>query len=327
MDVTFNLAAALDAALQTAAGAAGLEASAFAPEVGPADPRHGDFQANGVLGYAKARKLNPRATAEQLVAALPADLRAGFDVTIAGPGFINFTMKPATLLAWLAQHDNAEHLKAGAAALYQGRRYVVDYGSPNSSKQMHVRHVRSIVIGEAICRLLEFCGAEVTRDNHLGDWGTQFGMILYGYRHFLDAAALAKDPLEEFERLYKVANAACKADPAKLEQARLELVRLQQGDPDAVALWQQVNQVSVDSLKAIYGRLGVTYDFFLGESFYRDRVAAIYDELTAASLAVESQGALVVFHPEHPRFKSQPFIVRKSDGASNYASTDLATMA
>ncbi|MCB1103185.1 MAG: arginine--tRNA ligase [Opitutaceae bacterium] len=327
MHVTFNLAADLDAALKAAATTAGLEADAFNPEVRPADPRHGDFQANGVLGYAKARKLNPRATAEQLVSALPDTLREGYDVSIAGPGFINFTLKPATLLAWLQTHDTAAHLKSGAAALYHGRRYVVDYGSPNTAKQMHVGHVRSIVIGEAICRLLAFCGAEVTRDNHLGDWGTQFGMILYGYRHFLDHAALARDPLEEFERLYKVANAACKADPAKLEQARLELVRLQQGDADAVALWQQVNQLSIDSLKAIYDRLGVTYDFFLGESFYRDRVAAIYHELTEAGLAVESQGALVVFHPEHPRFATQPFIIRKSDGASNYASTDLATMA
>jgi arginyl-tRNA synthetase len=326
MPVSFHLAADLESALQSAAQAAGLEPG-FAPELRPADPRHGDFQANGALGYAKARRLNPREVAGQLVAALPPAVREDFDVAIAGPGFINLTLRPAGLLEWLQQHNDVTHLKAGAAALYRGRRYVVDYGSPNTAKQMHVGHIRSIIIGEAICRLLAFCGAEVIRDNHLGDWGTQFGMILYGYRHFLDEAALARDPLEEFERLYKVANAACKADPAALEQARQELVRLQQGEPAAVALWQQVNRLSLDSLTAIYRRLDVHYDHFLGESFYRDQVDAIYRELTAAGLAVESQGALVVFHPGHPRFATQPFIIRKSDGASNYASTDLATMA
>ncbi len=326
MPVSFHIAADLDSALQSAAQAAGLEPG-FAPELRPADPRHGDFQANGALGYAKARRLNPREVAGQLVAALPPAVREDFDVAIAGPGFINLTLRPAGLLEWLRQHDDVAHLKAGAAALYRGRRYVVDYGSPNTAKQMHVGHIRSIIIGEAICRLLAFCGAEVIRDNHLGDWGTQFGMILYGYRHFLDEAALARDPLEEFERLYKVANAACKADPAALEQARQELVRLQQGEPAAVALWEQVNRLSLDSLTAIYRRLDVNYDHFLGESFYRDKVDAIYRELTAAGLAVESQGALVVFHPGHPRFATQPFIIRKSDGASNYASTDLATMA
>jgi arginyl-tRNA synthetase len=326
MHVSFNIAADLEAAMQTAAFAAGLEPGAFSPELRPADPRHGDFQANGALGYAKSRQLNPRAVAEQLLATLPRAVRDAFDVNIAGPGFINFRLKPATLLAWLNAYDSAEHLKSGAATFYSGRHYVVDYGSPNTAKQMHVGHIRSIIIGEAICRLLEFCGASVVRDNHLGDWGTQFGKILYGYRHFLDRDALERDPLEEFERLYKAADLACKADPGALEESRLALVRLQQGEPDAVALWQQVNQVSTDALKPLYTLLGVHYDHFLGESFYRDKVGQVYHELTTAGIAEESQGALVVFHPEHPRFAQQPFIVRKSDGASNYASTDLATM-
>src|SRR5690606_20457343 len=134
-----------------------------------------------------------------------------------------------------------------------------------------------------------------------------------GYKHCLDPEALARDPLEEFERLYKAADAACKADPAALDEARQELVRLQNGEPDAVALWQQVNRLSIDSLNRIYARLGVRYDHFLGESFYRDRIEPVYRELIAAGLAVESEGALVVCHPEHPRFAKQPFIVRKSD--------------
>lgn len=326
MQVTFNLAAELDAALKTAAAQAGLEAAAFNPEVRPADPRHGDFQANGVLGYAKARKLNPRATAEQLVGALPAVLRAQCDIAIAGPGFINFTLKPAALLEWLHKHDNASHLKAGASSFYAGQHYVVDYSSPNTAKQLHVGHIRSMVIGEAICRLLEFCGAEVVRDNHIGDWGTQFGKLIWGYKNLLAAAALDRDPLEELERLYKAADAASKADPAVLEAARAELVKLQAGDAENLALWQKINAISSSAFQKIYERLDIKFDHELGESFYNDKLPRIYDEMQSTGLAEESQGALVVFHPEHPRFKTQPFIVRKSDGASNYATTDLATM-
>ncbi|MFI5356345.1 MAG: arginine--tRNA ligase [Opitutales bacterium] len=326
MHVTFDLAAELDSALQAAATAAALESAAFNPEVRPADPRHGDFQANGVLGYSKARQLNPRETAAKLVAALPADLAAAFDIAIAGPGFINFNLKPATLLAWLQRHDSEAHLKAGASALYHGQRYVVDFSSPNTAKQMHVGHVRGMVIGEAICRLLAFCGADVVRDNHIGDWGTQFGKLIWGFKHLRDEAALARDPLEELERLYKAADAATKADPAVLDAARAELVKLQEGDGENFALWQKINAVSSGAFQEIYRRLDIRFDHEHGESYYRDQLPRIYAELTGSGLATESQGALVVFHPEHPRYQTQPFLIRKSDGASNYASTDLATM-
>ena len=336
MDVWFDVARHLETALCGAAAELGWPADAFTPDVRTADPRFGDFQANGVLAYAKTSatpgtKQNPRALAQALLDTLVrregAALTDRATVSIAGPGFINFALKPAFLLQWLQTFDREEDLRRGAGQRLAGKTWVVDYGSPNTAKQMHVGHIRSIIIGEAICRLLEFCGARVIRDNHLGDWGTQFGKILYGFRHHVDKAALERDPLEEFERLYKAADAACRESPAALEEARLELVRLQNGDPEAVALWERVNQLSIDTLNAIYARLGVRYDHFLGESFYRDRIATVYQELTDAGLAVESEGALVVFHPEHPRFATQPFIVRKSDGASNYASTDLATMA
>lgn len=326
MHVSFNIAADLEAAVTAAAQAAGLEAATFAPELRAADPRHADFQANGVLGYAKARKLNPRAVAEQVVAALPADLRAAFDVTIAGPGFINFRLQPATLLAWLCTYDSPEHLKSGAAALHHGQKYVVDFSSPNTAKQLHVGHIRGMVIGEAICRLLAFCGAEVIRDNHIGDWGTQFGKLIWGYKNLRNDAALAADPLEELERIYKAADAAAKADPAVLDAVRAELVQLQSGDAGNRALWDRINALSAGAFASIYRQLGIHFDHQLGESFYNDKVPQVYAELTATGLAVESQGALVVFHPEHPRFKTQPFIIRKSDGAANYASTDLATM-
>ncbi len=335
MHVSFQLAADLDTALKSAARKAGLaEADAFAPEVRTADPRHGDFQANGVLGYAKARKLNPRAVADQLIAALDPAVREYCEVTIAGPGFINFTLRPAALLAWLRAFATADQLRAGAAAANSSasataarQTWVVVYSSPNTAKQMHVGHLRSAVIGEAICRLLAFTGARVIRDNHLGDWGTQFGKLIYGYKRWADPQALATDAIEELERLYKLGNNATPDGSPELEEARRELVKLQNGDPENVALWRKFSKVSLAAFQQIYDRLGIRFDHNLGESFYNDQVDRVYAELTGTEppLAVESEGALVVFHPEHPRFKTQPFIVRKADGASNYASTDLAT--
>ncbi|MDP3070758.1 MAG: arginine--tRNA ligase [Opitutaceae bacterium] len=328
MHDSFHLAAALDAALKSAAATAGLaDAAAFAPEVRVADPKHGDFQANGTLGYAKARKLNPRAIAEQLVAALAPALRADYDFAIAGPGFINCTLKPTALLAWLRAYDSEPALRAGAAAAHAGQTWVVDYSSPNTAKQMHVGHLRSAVIGEAICRLLAFTGARVIRDNHLGDWGTQFGKLIYGYKRWADPAALATDAIEELERLYKLGHHATPDGSPELEEARRELVALQNGDPANVALWQKFSEVSLAAFQQIYDRLGIRFDHHLGESFYNDKVERVYRELTETTppIAEISEGALVVFHPEHPRFKTQPFLVRKADGASNYASTDLAT--
>jgi arginyl-tRNA synthetase len=328
MDISFNLAAALDAVLKTAAATADIDGAIFAPEVRTADARHGDFQANGILAYAKSRKQNPRALAEKLVAALPADVKAAFAVAIAGPGFINFTAKPATLEAWLVAHANRETLAAGAAAASakRGQIWVVDYSSPNTAKQMHVGHLRSAVIGEAICRLLAFSGARVVRDNHIGDWGTQFGKLIWAYKRELDNVAFARDPLEEFERLYKAGNNASDADPAVLKEAQQELVKLQAGDAENLAIWKRINEVSLEAFQVIYDQLGIRFDVTLGESFYSDKVEQIYQELTECGLAELSLGALVVFHREHPRYKTQPFIIRKSDGAANYASTDLATI-
>jgi arginyl-tRNA synthetase len=332
MHVSFNLAATFDAVLKTAATSAGFDASDFSPEVRTADPKHGDFQANGVLPYAKRTKQNPRALAEKLVAALPAQVLEAVSVTVAGPGFINFTLQPAALQEWLRTFSTRAQLSAGAASFYTGQTWIVDYSSPNTAKQMHVGHLRSAVIGEAVCRLLAFSGANVIRDNHVGDWGTQFGKLIWAYKKAMVAdqtvldAALAADPLAEFERLYKVGNNASDADPAILKEAQQELVKLQAGDPENTAIWKKIGEVSFSAFQQIYDLLGIRFDYTLGESFYNDKVDRVYRELTDCGLATESQGALVVFHPEHPRFKEQPFLVRKSDGAANYASTDLATI-
>lgn len=334
MDLSFHLASQLDAGLRQAAETLGLAARGFDPEVRVADPAHGDFQANGALAFAKREKQNPRALAQQVVDALPQDVKALADISLAGPGFINFRLKPATLLSWLRKHDSEEQLRAGAsrkgtvasaALAKEGQTWVVDYSSPNTAKQMHVGHLRSAVIGEAICRLLAFTGAKVVRDNHLGDWGTQFGKLIYGYKRWADPAALAGDPIEELERIYKLGHAATPDGSPELEEAKRELVKLQQGDPENVALWKKFSDVSLQAFEEIYRRLGIRFDHNLGESFYNDKVERVYRELADAGISEVSDGAQVVFHPEHPRFAKQPFLMRKADGASNYASTDLAT--
>jgi arginyl-tRNA synthetase len=326
MALSFHLAGHLDRSLNEAATRLGWVEKGFQPELRVADPAHGDFQANGALAYAKREKLNPRAVGQELIDRL-GTLQADFDLSLAGPGFINFRLKPAALLAWLGAYDSEEHLRSGAASARAGKTWVVDYSSPNTAKQMHVGHLRSAVIGEAICRLLEFSGARVIRDNHLGDWGTQFGKLIYGYKRWADPAALVRDPIEELERLYKLGHAATPDGSPELEEARRDLVALQNGDPASVALWKKFSEASLAAFQQIYDRLGIRFDHFLGESFYNDKVDRIYRELTEIGLAQVSDGALVVFHPEHPRFKTQPFLVRKADGASNYASTDLATVA
>ena len=325
MDLRFDLAAALDQELIEAAPPAGFQELGFAPGVRTADTAHGDFQANGVLAYAKRARQNPRPLAAALAARL-AHLAPLFETDVAGPGFINFTLRPAALLAWLNAHGSSAALASGASAAERGHTFVVDYSSPNTAKQMHVGHLRSAVIGEAVCRLLEFNGARVIRDNHLGDWGTQFGKLIWAYKRRLDPAALARDPLEEFERLYKAGNAAAEADPAVLKEAQQELVQLQAHEPGNLALWKNIGEASLAAFQEIYDQLGIRFDAILGESFYNDRLDPVCRELAACGLATESQGALVVFHPEHRRFKTQPFIVRKSDGAANYATTDLATL-
>lgn len=325
MSVDFDLAGWLDREMREAAARAGVAGEGFSPEIRMADPRHGDFQANGILPFAKRNRRNPREIATALVGALRLPDGAA-TCEVAGPGFVNFRLQPPTLLAWLESFGSSESMRGDAAHARRGETWVVDYSSPNTAKQMHVGHLRSAVIGEAICRLLEFSGARVIRDNHVGDWGTQFGKLIWAYKRHLDAVAMAADPLEEFERLYKLGNDAAENDPAVLEEARQELVRLQSGDAENLAIWRRIGEASLAAFQRIYDRLGLRFDHTLGESFYNDKVERVYRELAECGLAEESQGALVVFHREHPRFKTQPFIVRKSDGAANYASTDLATI-
>lgn len=328
MEIWFHPSKEFDKLLRAAAEKIGMQN--FDPQVRPADPRFGDFQANGALAYAKANKANPRQVGQNLLDELKSSGALDeslVETSIAGAGFINFALTKKFLFQWLAKFGGERELKEAAGKFYSGKKVIIDYPSPNTAKQMHVGHLRPMVIGEAVRRLLEFCGADIKTDNHIGDWGTNFGILIYGIKtsnYQLDENN--ENSLEELEAMYKAGSAKCKADPSAADEARAELVKLQSGDAENVALWNKINSVSSAAFDRMYKLMSLTINMTLGESFYRDKVGRIYEELTQTGLAEESQGALVVFHKDHERFKTQPFIIRKSDGASNYASTDLATL-
>jgi len=288
------------------------------------DPKFGDYQTNALMSLAKARKLNPR----QLAADVVAQLDVGDcceKAEIAGAGFLNFRVKPAALAQTLQSAARGEHLFFQPAA--RPRTVVVDFSSPNVAKSMHVGHIRSTILGDSLARVLRLLGHKVVTDNHLGDWGTQFGMLLTAWKRDLNAAALKADPIAEMERLYKQAAAECKASPAALEAARQELVRLQGGDAENLGIWREMIALSQVQFDAIYRRLGVRFDHTLGESFYHPRLQPLVQELCAKGIARESEGALAVFFEDIPALKAHPALVQKSDGAFNYTSTDLATLA
>ena len=253
-------------------------------------------------------------------------------VELAGAGFINFRLKSSALGQALqsAMRDDRPFIQKENPQ----RTIVIDFSSPNVAKPMHVGHIRSTILGDCLARTLRLLGHRVITDNHIGDWGTQFGMLLVGWKKLLDRNALETDPLAEMERIYKAVQSKC--DPEKPgydavthEAARAELVKLQNGDAENLAIWTEMKKLSQKQFDEIYSRLGVKFDRTLPESFYNDKVKQVYQELTAHGIAVESEGALVVFQnePQAPaNIKGRPFIIRKRDGAANYASTDLAAV-
>ena len=285
-----------------------------------AEESFGDYQCNAAMAVAKRVKCAPRDVARKFVeGAQPPSFIERID--IAGPGFLNFWLKTDALASRMEQLQRDERL--GTPAIGEGRTVVVDYGGPNIAKPLHVAHIRSTVIGNSLDRLHRFLGYRVIADNHLGDWGTQFGILIMGYRHFVDQAALAAHPMDELLRIYVASSARAKEDEAWQESARGELVKLQQGDPENRALWRQFVDLSLRELDRLFQRLDVRFDLVRGESWYNDRLPGVIDQLRAAGLAEESEGALIVRLEDE---KLPPCIVRKSDGGYNYATTDLATV-
>jgi arginyl-tRNA synthetase len=196
------------------------------------------------------------------------------------------------LCAALAAAVRDERL--GVPSVHPPQTIVIDFSSPNVAKPMHVGHIRSTILGDSIARIAEFYGHSVVRDNHIGDWGTQFGMLLVGWKTILSLEALRADPLGEMERIYKIISARCKDDPATMDAARQELVRLQAGDDENLALWREMIRLSQSQFDSIYGRLGIRFDVTLGESFYNDRLKPVVEELRALGIARESDGAICV---------------------------------
>jgi arginyl-tRNA synthetase len=288
------------------------------------DARFGDYQTTSLMALAKARKLNPRQVATDVLAKLDVTEICG-RVDLAGAGFLNFHLKPAVLTSALTDAANGQHLFFETTT--HPRTAVIDFSSPNVAKPMHVGHIRSTILGDCLARTLRLLGHRVVTDNHLGDWGTQFGMLLVGWKRELDAAALQADAIGEMERIYKKLSTECKENPATLEAARQELVKLQAGDAENLRIWREMIALSQVQFDTIYGRLGVKFDHTLGESFYNPRLAGLVGELVAKNIARESEGALAVFFDNVPQLKDHPALIRKSDGGFNYTTTDLATLA
>lgn len=301
-----------------------------------AEPRFGDYQSNSLMSLARERRLNPRQLASDVAARLDLTGLCG-PPEIAGPGFLNFRVLPSALSAVLLAAARGDHPFFTPSP--SPRTFVIDFSSPNVAKPMHVGHIRSTSLGDCLARTLRLLGHRVITDNHIGDWGTQFGKLLVGWKSHLDRAALEADPIAELERLYRLENTAGESDPSRLEEARQELVKLQSGDAENLAVWREMIRLSEAQFDAIYGRLGVRFDHTLGESFYNPQLPGVVADLLTRGIARDSNGAVAVFSdgslpPKEDPFlvsrdgewQADPALIRKSDGGYNYMTTDLATL-
>ena len=319
-----NLYQTVEREAQAAFAAAGIADSPVVLQP-TKNAEHGDFQINGVMGAAKKAKQNPRELAQK-VAEVLADNAVIESAEVAGPGFINLRLRPE----FLAQNIQTalNDARFGVAKTDKPQTVVIDYSSPNLAKEMHVGHLRSSIIGDSISRVLEFMGNTVIRQNHVGDWGTQFGMLVaYLVEQQKDNAAFELADLEQF---YRAAKVRFDEDPAFADTAREYVVKLQGGDETVLALWKQFVDISLSHAQAVYDTLGLKLrpEDVAGESKYNDDLQPMVDDLVQKGLAVEDDGAKVVFLDEFKNKEGEPaaFIVQKQGGGFLYASTDLACL-
>lgn len=343
------------------------------------DPKFGDYQSNALMALAKERKMNPRQLANDVVAKL--DVSEWCEkVDIAGAGFLNFRLKPSAIAETLQSAAQGEHLFFQKAA--KPRTVVIDFSSPNVAKPMHVGHIRSTILGDSLARTLRLLGHRVITDNHIGDWGTQFGMLLVGWKRFKLAQPAAAINIDVLVTIYKGIQSEIKSQtretvthlfPEDFQQllaagigedkaieqlaarvdtksgtvlstteveSRAELVKLQSGDAENLAIWREMIALSLTEFDSVYDRLGVKFDHTYGESFYNPMLKGVVQELREKGIATESEGAICVFSDgklppkqdpflkqEDDEWKPNPALIQKSDGAANYATTDLATLA
>lgn len=286
----------------------------------------GDYQINGVMGAAKKTRQNPRELAQRVADALqqnPLIATAG----VAGPGFINLKLRPEKLAQYIKDSLQDEHL--GIARNSKPQTIVIDYSSPNLAKEMHVGHLRSSIIGDSLNRVLTFLGHKVIAQNHVGDWGTQFGMLV-AYLIEQQQNGRADLELADLEQFYRNAKVRFDEDKNFADTARDYVVKLQSGDASVLALWQQFVQTSLQHAQAVYKKLGLKLlpADVTGESFYNDQLQSTVNELLAKGIAVDSDGTKVVFLDEFKNQDNEPaaFIIQKKDGGFLYASTDLACL-
>ncbi|MFZ1387691.1 MAG: arginine--tRNA ligase [Thiolinea sp.] len=316
-----NIRQLLDQRLTAALHAAGAPESSSAIIKLSTRPEFGDYQANGVMAAAKQLKMNPRELAAKVLE--QADLSdLAEKIEIAGPGFLNIHLKTEWLAAALPSNTQLDPVTPQTV--------VVDYSSPNLAKEMHVGHLRSTIIGDAVVRVLEFQGHQVIRQNHVGDWGTQFGMLL---AHMADLKAQGGElsmQLADLETFYRESKQRFDADPAFAERSREYVVKLQSGDPECLALWQQFIDISLTHCEAAYQELGVslTRKDVMAESAYNDDLANVVSDLQTQHLLTESDGAQCAFMDEFKNKEGSitPLIIQKTGGGYLYATTDLAAI-
>jgi len=308
-----------------------LEAAGADAQVRPSD--HADYQSNGILALVKPLRANPRQLAAAVAARLEDDdLIAGCEVS--GPGFLNLTLADPAI--WRQVALRREDPRLGIPAHDSGSITVIDYSQPNIAKEMHVGHLRSTIIGDALARVLEFDAAKVIRQNHLGDWGTQFGMLIqYLFEHPKDDLGLGQgesgtEAISRLNALYRAARQEFDTDQEFADRARLRVVALQAGDPGTVTGWKEIVAESKVYFNDVYDRLSVllTDEDAVGESFYNPFLQDVANDLQQRGIAVRSDGALVVFFDDipGPDGNTAPLIVQKSDGGFGYGATDLAAI-
>lgn len=285
-----------------------------------AEARHGHFQTHLPMVAAKRTGGNPRKIAERLAEEClpPIDWEKP---TVAGAGFVNYRATPKAVAQAVQSLRTDPAL--GVKADPQPETIVVDFSSPNIAKSMHVGHIRSTLLGDTLSRLLTRLGHTVIRMNHLGDWGTQFGKLLLAYRAAGRPEIKPETAIQQLEDFYKLGHQEAESDPTKMDQARAELAALQSGDPERRKDWEHFCQRSADHFREVYHRLGVTFDFEKGESSYHAELPGIVEELLLLTIAENSQGAVVV---NNSTISEEPFLIRKSDGAFLYGTTDLAAL-
>ena len=282
--------------------------------------KFGDFQTNFAMMNSKIIGGNPRKIAEDITGAI-GENELIEKLEIAGPGFINIFLKNEYLAEFVSKMTTE---KFEFTELNTKGDVIIDYSSPNIAKRMHIGHLRSTIIGDAVKRLYNFLGYHTVADNHIGDWGTQFGKLIIGYRKWLNKEAYEKNPIEELERVYVEFAKESENDSTLDDMAREELKKLQDGDKENYALWQEFIKVSLDEYNKLYKRMDISFDTYYGESFYHNMMPGVLDELVEKGLAVEDQGAKVVFFDEKDNL--HPCIVQKKDGAFLYSTSDIATV-